>query len=84
MEGLYSMATVCYFEETVTDQDGKSSMDIEFGRSSYYGGCKVKNGVGEDSIYINVDGNGVIMNLDTAKRFVEAVNSIGTYYGLAD
>lgn len=41
------MATTMYFEETVVDQGGKHSVDLELGRSSYYP---------EDSIYLTVDG----------------------------
>ncbi|WP_288421008.1 hypothetical protein [uncultured Pantoea sp.] len=67
------MATTIFFEETVTDQGGKTSMDIELGRSSFYE---------EDSIYIIVDGKTVIMDRDTAKRFVDAVVSVGHYHGL--
>ena len=77
------MATTSYFEETVNDQDGKHSLDVEFGRSSYYSGSKLNDGkVGEDSIYLKVDGKTVIMNRETAKRFVEAAISVGHYHGL--
>jgi hypothetical protein len=65
------MATTMYFEETVVDQGGKHSMDLELGRSSYYP---------EDSIYLTVDGKTVIMDRATAKRFVEAVMSVGHYH----
>lgn len=69
------MATTMYFEEVIKDQGGKSSMDLEIGRSSYYA---------EDSIYIRVDDTTVIMDLATAKRFVEAVQSVGQYHRLID
>lgn len=69
------MATTMYFEETVNDQGGKPSIDIELGRSSYYP---------EDSIYLVVDGKQVIMDRATAKRFVEAVVSVGQYHGLVE
>lgn len=69
------MATTMYFEETVTDQGGKVSMDIEIGRSSFYP---------EDSIYLTVDDKTVIMNRATAKRFVDAVISVGHYHELVD
>ena len=64
-----------YFEETVSDQGGKTSIDIELGRSSYYP---------EDSIYLTVDGKTVIMNRATAQRFVDAVVSVGHYHGLLE
>lgn len=50
-------------------------MDVEFGRSSYYT---------EDSIYLTVNGETVIMDRATAKRFVAAVVSVGHYHGLVD
>lgn len=69
------MATTMYFEETIKDQGGEDTMDVEFGRSSFYE---------EDSIYLNVNGKGVIMDRATAKRFVDAVISLGHYHGLVD
>jgi hypothetical protein len=69
------MATTMYFEEEIRDQGGKAQMMVEIGRSSYYS---------EDSIYLNVDGKLVIMNLATAKRFVDAVISVGHFHGLVD
>ncbi len=50
------MATTVYFDETIKDQGGKGEMDVELGRSSYYARCKVPSGIGEDSIYLVVDG----------------------------
>lgn len=69
------MATTMYFEETIKDQGGKTEMELEIGRSSYYP---------EDSIYIIVDGKTVIMDRETAKRFVEAVNSVGFFHGFLE
>ncbi|SFX42130.1 hypothetical protein [Marinospirillum alkaliphilum] len=69
------MATTMYFEETIKDQGGRTEMELEVGRSSYYP---------EDSIYITVDGKTVIMDRKTAKRFVEAVNSVGFYHGFVE
>lgn len=69
------MATTMFFEETIRDQGGKTSFDIELGRSSYYA---------EDSIYIIVDGKTVIMDREMAKKFVDAVISVGSYHGLVD
>lgn len=69
------MATTMYFEETVKDQGGKTTFELEMGRSSYYP---------EDSIYLIVDGKTVIMDRATAKRFVEAVVSVGQYHGMLD
>ena len=64
-----------YFEEVVLDQGGKDSMELELGRSSYYP---------EDSIYVRVDGKSVIMDRATAKRFVDAVVSVGQYHGFIE
>lgn len=50
-------------------------MELEIGRSSFYR---------EDSIYISVDGKLVIMDRATAKRFVDAVVSVGFYHGFTD
>jgi hypothetical protein len=69
------MATTMYFEEEIRDQGGRTQMMVELGRSSFYS---------EDSIYLNVDGKLVIMDLATAKRFVEAVISVGHFHGLVD
>lgn len=69
------MATTQYFEETIRDQGGKGTMEVELGRSSYYQ---------EDSIYLIVDGKTVIMDRATAKRFVDAVVAVGRYHGLAE
>jgi hypothetical protein len=69
------MATTMYFEEEVRDQGGKAKMMVEIGRSSFYS---------EDSIYLKVDQKLVIMDLATAKRFVDAVISVGHFHGLVD
>lgn len=69
------MATTMFFEETIVDQGGKTSMEIEIGRSSYYD---------EDSLYITIDGKSVIMDRATTKRFVDAVASVGRYHGFLD
>ncbi|MFJ5449308.1 hypothetical protein H5A40_01910 [Pectobacterium brasiliense] len=69
------MATTMFFEETIKDQGGKTSMDLELGRSSFYA---------EDSIYLTVDGKTVIMDRETAKKFVDAVISVGSYHGLVE
>lgn len=69
------MATTMFFEEAVKCQGGKEKMDIEFGRSSFYD---------EDSIYLKVDGKSIIMDRDTAKRFVEAAAGVGHYFGFID
>lgn len=69
------MATTMYFEETIKDQGGRTEMELEIGRSSFYP---------EDSIYITVDGKTVIMDRKMAERFVKAVNSVGVYHGFVE
>ena len=76
------MATTEYFNECISDQDEKESLQVEFGRSSFYAECPITSGVGEDSIYLTVEGKTVIMDRTTAKRFVEAVMSVGQYHCL--
>lgn len=79
------MATTCFFEEEVFDQDRERSLDVELGRSSYYSGSELKGGkIGEDSIYLKVNGESVIMDTETARRFVDAVVSVGRYHGFID
>jgi hypothetical protein len=78
------MATTMYFEEVIRDQGGEHTMSMEFGRSSYYAGSPVPAGEGTGSIYITVDGKTIIMDRDTAKKFVEAAVSVGRYHGLID
>lgn len=69
------MATTMYFEETLRDK-GQSSADeieLEFGRSSFYGGIS--------QIYINVDGKGVILNDEQGKKLYQAMVDLGRYLG---
>ncbi|PRF76438.1 hypothetical protein C6Q09_02590 [Burkholderia multivorans] len=68
------MAVTMYFDKTVLDQSGKTSMDVEFGRFSFYP---------EDSIYLAIDGKTVITDHATAKRFVDASVAVGSYHGFA-
>ena len=75
------MATTTYFEETVEDQGKKTKLVVELGRSSFYAGCKTPSGEGEDSIYLKIDDTFLVMDRATAKRFVEAVNDVGSYHG---
>ena len=38
------MATTMYFEKEIKDQDKENSLFVEFGRSSYYAGCRLEDG----------------------------------------
>ncbi|CTP91039.1 MULTISPECIES: hypothetical protein [Xanthomonas] len=69
------MATTMYFNKVVKDQEDDVSFDIELGRSSFYP---------DDSIYLIIDGKSVIMDLATAKEFVNAVASVGRYHGMLE
>lgn len=67
------MATTCYFEKTIRDKEDKgASIDLEFGRSSYYG---------ESLIYFNIDGNSVIVDNKTGQEIYEAMRRLATYLG---
>ena len=66
------MATTMYFEETIKGQGGEDQLEVELGTSSFYD---------DHSIYLVVEGKGVVMDIETAKRFVDAVVSVGQYYG---
>ncbi|RKK03228.1 hypothetical protein EBE87_05085 [Pseudoroseomonas wenyumeiae] len=78
------MATTMYFEEIVQDQGGEVTAEIEIGRSSFYAGCSVPAGIGEDSVYIRFDEKTILMDRATAKRFIEAAISVGRYHSLID
>ncbi len=69
------MATTMYFEETIVDQGGRATMELEIGRSSYYE---------EDSVYIRIGNEAVCMNRETAQRFVKAVSEVGFYHGFIE
>lgn len=67
------MATTMFFEEKINDQGGTDSLELEFGRSSYYS---------ENSLYIVINGNGVIVDRKTAKRIADAMASCASYLAL--
>lgn len=59
------------------------SLNVELGRMSAYAGCQLPDGrTGTDSIYLRVNGTLVVMDLETAKRFVDAVIGVGSYHQL--
>ena len=73
-----------YFEEKIVDQDRGASFEVEIGRSSYYANCSTESGMGEDSVYLTVDGKNVIMSRMQAKKFIEAVVAVGRYHNMID
>jgi hypothetical protein len=68
-----TMATLCFFDETINDQDGKTSMSFEVGRSSYYD---------EDSLYMVIDGKAICINRATATKICAAFEGVATYLQL--
>jgi hypothetical protein len=69
------MATQEFFHEIVKDKKRDISVDLEFGRSSFYG---------ENSLYIIVDGKQVILSTENAKKLVMGMVSVGQYLAMLD
>jgi hypothetical protein len=66
------MATTTFFEESICDKERKGeTINLEFGRSSYY--------YGESLIYLRVNGQSVILDEATGRRLCEAMGSLGRY-----
>lgn len=60
------MATTMFFEKTIRDKEDKTAgIELEFGRSSFYGG--------ESLMYFNVDGKTVILDEKTGREICEAM-----------
>lgn len=68
-----NMATTCFFEETIRDQGGKSTMQLEIGRSSYYP---------EDSLYLVIDEKPICVDRATARKICEAFAGVAFYLNL--
>lgn len=67
------MATTSYFEKTIEDKKEKTAkMELEFGRSSYYG---------EYLIYFTVDGNSVMVDKEVGREIYDAMMRLGAYFG---
>jgi hypothetical protein len=67
------MATTVYFEEEISDKKEKSAkIDLEFGRSSFYG---------ENLMYIMVDGKNVILDEKTGREIYDSMRKLGIYLG---
>lgn len=67
------MATTCFFEEVLKDEEANVEMDLELGRSSYYGG--------ESLIYLRVGETHLIMNEKSGRALYAAMSDLGTYLG---
>jgi hypothetical protein len=67
------MATTAYFEETISDKKEKSAkIDLEFGRSSFYG---------ENLMYITVEGKTVILDEKSGREIYDSMRKLGVYLG---
>jgi len=70
------MATTCFFEKKkIRCVGGKDSLEVEIGRTSYYG---------DNRLYLEVDDKRVVMDEKTAKEFVAAVAAVGHYLNLSE
>lgn len=69
------MATTTFFEEEIKDQGGKATLELEFGRSSFYG---------NNSFYIRVDGKPIIVDQETAKRIFSSMDKVAGYLNLGE
>ncbi len=67
------MATTMFFEKTLTDKEANDvSIEMEFGRSSYYG---------ESLIYLTIDGSSLILDEKAGRELCEAFSSLSAYLG---
>lgn len=67
------MATTCFFEEIVRDkEDSSAELDVEFGRSSFYG---------ESLIYLRVGDTGVILNEKSGRELYGKMKDLARYLG---
>ena len=69
------MATTMFFHETIKDKGEERSLEIEFGRSSFYGG--------ENLIYLNVRDEHLIIDEETGRRLSKAMYELASYLGYA-
>jgi hypothetical protein len=67
------MATTCFFEKVIQDKGQKDAkMDLEFGRSSFYG---------DSLVYFTVDDNSVCVDEATGREIYDAMMRLGAYLG---
>lgn len=68
------MATTCFFEKTITDKEAKEvSMELEFGRSSYYDG--------ENLMYFRFGDTSMILDDKTGLELYSAMKNLAKYLG---
>ncbi|WP_426411974.1 hypothetical protein [Bradyrhizobium ganzhouense] len=67
------MATTCFFEETISDLQKKDAkIELEFGRSSYYG---------KNLMYFTINGESVIVDEETGRKIAVQMESLAAYLG---
>ena len=67
------MATTCFFEEEITDKEDKSiKIELEFGRSSFYG---------ESLLYLRFGDTSLIVDKATGRKIAEQMASVAAYLG---
>ncbi|MDO6691811.1 hypothetical protein Q4574_00885 [Aliiglaciecola sp. 3_MG-2023] len=69
------MATTMYFEGTVKDKKRENAIELEFGRSSFYG---------ENSLYLEVDGKHIVLDYADAKKLINSMMDVGQYLRIVD
>jgi hypothetical protein len=62
-----------FFEGILKDKERDISMEMEFGRSSFYDG--------ENLIYLNVNGKGVVLNEEEGRKLFQSMMELGSYLG---
>ncbi|RDJ27652.1 hypothetical protein DWF00_12020 [Bosea caraganae] len=68
------VTTTQYFDRVIVDvTDQSEPMEVEFGRSSYWGD--------ENLVYLTVNDRSLIMDDATGRAFYEAMMKLGSYLG---
>lgn len=65
------MATTTFFEEQIKDLKEPISVDLEFGRSSYYGGI--------NRLYVKIDGRFMVLVESQGQRLCAAMDDLRAY-----
>jgi hypothetical protein len=65
------MATTMFFEEEIKDLKEPGSVELEFGRSSYYGGIS--------RLYVKVDGKFMVLDEAQGRRLCAAMEDVRAY-----
>jgi hypothetical protein len=62
-----------FFEKSIEDKEKPIKIDLEFGRSSFYGG--------ENLMYFVISGELVIVDRQTGREIYDAMMRLGAYFG---